>query len=152
MDLLHKIVLTSKNSHQECFLCILHTQMKQLEISTCTVDCHYLITFQRLLFLPDDKRARESPGTGNLFSIVTLLCNCLRSQLMWQINFHTHAHSTERERIHIADKSSFRSVYRTTESQGRKVPTRSSSLTVLLSPLISQATKLYLVAPHPDAS
>ena len=68
---------------------------------------------------------------------------------MWQINFHTHAHSTERERIHIADKSSFRSVYRTTESQGRKGPTRSSSLTVLLSPLLpTKATKPYLKAPQ----
>jgi len=38
------------------------------------------------------------------------------------------------------------------ESQGWKGPTRSPSPTVLPSPLLPQATKLYLIAPHPDAS
>lgn len=38
------------------------------------------------------------------------------------------------------------------ESQGWKGSTRSSIPTVLPLPLLSQATKLYLVAPHPDAS
>ena len=38
------------------------------------------------------------------------------------------------------------------ESQGWKGPTRSSPPTVLPLPLLPQATKPYLVAPHPDAS
>ena len=42
--------------------------------------------------------------------------------------------------------------HRITESQGWKGPTRSSSPTILLLPLLPQATKLYLGAPHPDAS
>lgn len=37
------------------------------------------------------------------------------------------------------------------ESQGWKGPARSSSPTVLPSPLLPQATKSYLIAPHPDA-
>ena len=43
-------------------------------------------------------------------------------------------------------------VIRIIESQGWKGPTRSSSPTVLPLPLLPQATKLYLVAPPPDAS
>jgi len=43
-------------------------------------------------------------------------------------------------------------LYRIMESQGWKGPTGSSSLTILPSPLLSQATKPSLVAPHPDAS
>ena len=42
--------------------------------------------------------------------------------------------------------------HRIVESQGWKGPTRSSSPTILPSPLLPQATKPYLVAPHPDAS
>jgi len=42
--------------------------------------------------------------------------------------------------------------HRIIESQGWKGPTRSSSPTVLPSPLLPQATKPYLVTPHPDAS
>ena len=38
------------------------------------------------------------------------------------------------------------------ESQGWKGPTRSSSPTVLPLPLLPQAPKPYLVAPHPDTS
>ena len=38
------------------------------------------------------------------------------------------------------------------ESQGWKGPARSSSPTVLLLLLLPQATKPYLVAPHPDTS
>lgn len=38
------------------------------------------------------------------------------------------------------------------ESQGWKGPTRSSSPAVLPLPLLPQATKPYLIAPHPDAS
>ena len=38
------------------------------------------------------------------------------------------------------------------ESQGWKGPTRSSSPTILPLPLLPQATKPYLIAPHPDAS
>ena len=43
-------------------------------------------------------------------------------------------------------------IHRIIESQGWKGPTRSSSLTILPFPLVPQATKPYLVAPHPDAS
>ena len=43
-------------------------------------------------------------------------------------------------------------VHRIIESQGWKGPTRSSSPAVLPFPLLPQATKPYLVAPHPDAS
>ena len=42
--------------------------------------------------------------------------------------------------------------YRIIESQGWKGPTRSSSPAVLPLLLLPQATKPYLVAPHPDAS
>jgi len=42
--------------------------------------------------------------------------------------------------------------HRITESQGWKGPTRSSSPTILPLPLLPQATKLYLGAPHPHAS
>jgi len=38
------------------------------------------------------------------------------------------------------------------ESQGWKRPTRSSSPTVLPLPFLPQATKPYLIAPHPDTS
>jgi len=38
------------------------------------------------------------------------------------------------------------------ESQSWKGPTRSSSPTVFPLPLLPQATKPYLVDPHPDAS
>ena len=43
-------------------------------------------------------------------------------------------------------------VHRITESQGWKRPARSSSPTAFPFPLVPQATKPYLVAPHPDAS
>ena len=42
--------------------------------------------------------------------------------------------------------------HRITESQGWKGPTRLCSPTMLLLSLLPQATKPYLVAPHPDAS
>ena len=42
--------------------------------------------------------------------------------------------------------------HRITESQDWKGPTRSSRPTVLPLLLLLQATKPYLVAPHPDAS
>ena len=38
------------------------------------------------------------------------------------------------------------------ESEGWKGATRSSSPTILPLPLLPQATKPYLIAPHPDAS
>ena len=43
-------------------------------------------------------------------------------------------------------------IIRIIESQGWKGPTRSSSPTILPLPLLPQATKPYLVAPHPDTS
>jgi len=42
--------------------------------------------------------------------------------------------------------------HRTTESQGWKGPTLSSSPTILPLQLLPQATNPYLVAPHPDTS
>ena len=43
-------------------------------------------------------------------------------------------------------------VDRITESQGWKGPVRSSSPTILPLPLLPQATKPYLVAPHLDTT
>ena len=43
-------------------------------------------------------------------------------------------------------------LHRIIESRGWKGPTRSSSPTILPLPLLPQATKPYLIAPHPDTS
>ena len=70
--------------------------------------------------------------------------------MKWRILHPTKHGNTCREAVGFEGSSWIVDQY-VTESQGWKGPTRSSSPTVLPSPLLPQATQPYLIAPHPDA-